>query len=118
MKRARLDIDLTISFFCTRVRDSSEDYWKKLKRVLGWLEATIEDVRIIGANSLEQIFTWIDASYAVHMNMQGHTGGAISMGYGVIHARAGKQKINTKRSTESELVGVALFVLLILTQSY
>ena len=64
-----------------------------MKRVLGWLKATLEDVRIIGANSLEQIFTWIDASYAVHMNIQGHTGRAILMGYGVIHAKAGKQKL-------------------------
>ena len=32
------------------------------------------------------------------------------MGYGVIHARAGKQKINTKSSTESELVGVAEYI--------
>ena len=110
MKRARPDIELTISFLCTRVRNPSEDDWKKLQRVLGWCEATIEDVRIIGANSLEQLFTWIDASYGVHMNMRGHTGGAISMGYGLIHARAGKQKINTKSSTESELVGVAEYI--------
>ena len=81
-----------------------------MKRLLGWLESTINDTRIIGANSLQDIYTWIDASYAVHANMRGHTGGAISMGYGVIHARAGKQKINTKSSTESELVGMAEYI--------
>ena len=74
---------------------------------MGWLESTIDDTRFVGANSLNELFTWIDASYAVHMNMRGHTGGAISMGYGVLHARAGKQKINTKSSTESEMVGVS-----------
>ena len=110
MKRARPDIELTVSFLCTRVRNPNEDDWKKLKRVLGWLESTIDDVRIIGASSLERIFTWIDASYAVHVDMRGHTGGAISMGYGIIHGRAGKQKINTKSSTESELVGVAEYI--------
>ena len=110
MKRARPDIELAISFMCTRVRDPSLDDWKKMKRVLGWLESTINDKRIIGANSLRDIYTWIDASYAIHPNMRGHTGGAISMGYGVIHTRAGKQKINTKSSTESELVGMAEYI--------
>ncbi len=95
MNRSRPDIKLAISFLCTRVQSPSMDNWKKLKRVLGWLEATINDTRIIKANSLKGICTWIDASYAVHENMRGHTGDAISMGYGVIHARTGKQKINT-----------------------
>ena len=110
MKRGRPDIELAVSFLCTRVRNPSLDDWKKLKRVLGWLESTINDTRFIGANDLEQLYTWIDASYAVHMDMKGHTGGAISMGYGVVHARAGKQKINTKSSTESELVGVSEYI--------
>ena len=110
MKRSRPDIELTISFLCTRVRNPSMDDWKKMKRLLGWLESTINDTRIIGANSLQDIYTWIDASYAVHENMPGHTGDAILMGYGVIHARAGKQKINTKSSTELELVGMAEYI--------
>ena len=110
MKQSRPDIELAISFLCTRVKKPSIDDWKKLRRVLGWLKCTIGDTRFIGANSLDQIYTWIDASYAVHMDMRGHTGGAISMGYGLVHARAGKQKINTKSSTESELVGTAEYI--------
>ena len=31
MKRARPDIELVISFLCTRVRDSTYEDWKKLK---------------------------------------------------------------------------------------
>ena len=42
--------------------------------------------------------------------MRGHTGKAISMGYGIVHGRLGKQKINTKSSTESELVGVSEYI--------
>jgi len=62
------------------------------------------------ASNLQQLYIWIDASYAVHMNTRGDTGGAISMGYGVIHVRAGKQKNNTKSSTESELVVVSEYI--------
>ena len=54
--------------------------------------------------------TFIDASYAVHPNMRGHTGGAISFGVGIIHGKASKQKINVKSSTECELVGVSEYI--------
>ena len=48
----------------------------------------------------------MDAAYAVHNNMRRHTGGAISMGYVIMHGKAPKQKINVKSSTESEFVGM------------
>ena len=42
--------------------------------------------------------------------MRGHTGGAMLMGYGVIHAKSSKQKINVKISTESEVIGVSEYI--------
>ena len=69
MKRARPDIETTISFLSRRVSKSDEDDWKKLKRCLGFLKATINDILVIGAGSLTDIYTWIDASYAVHDNL-------------------------------------------------
>jgi hypothetical protein len=50
---------------------------------------------------------WIDASYAVHTDMKSHTGGILSIGKGAIYATSIRQKINTKNSTEAELVGVS-----------
>jgi hypothetical protein len=50
---------------------------------------------------------WVDASYAVHPDMKSHTGGAFTLGKGVIYGTSTRQKINTKSSTEAELVGVA-----------
>jgi hypothetical protein len=38
--------------------------------------------------------------------MRSHTGGAMSMGTGAIYSTSKKQKLNTKSSTEAELVGV------------
>ena len=78
-----------------------------MKRVLSFLTAKKEDERIVGATSLKDLYTWIDASYAVHENMRGHTGEVMSYSRGVIHARGGKQKINVKSSTEYELVGTS-----------
>jgi hypothetical protein len=39
--------------------------------------------------------------------MRSQTGGAMSFGVGVIHCKTTRQKLNTKSSTESELVGVS-----------
>ena len=53
---------------------------------------------------------WVDASYAVHPNMRSHTGGALSFGTGILHGKSSKQKLNTKSSTEAELVAVSDYI--------
>ena len=34
----------------------------------------IDMSRVIGANGLEILKTWVDASYMIHQDMKGHTG--------------------------------------------
>ena len=51
------------------------------------MKNTIKDKIIMGAKMLTDLYTWIDAAYAVHNNMRGHAGGAISMGYGIMHGK-------------------------------
>ena len=48
----------------------------------------------------------VDASFAVHKDMRSHTGAVLTMGQGALMSMSIKQKINTKSSTEAELVGV------------
>ena len=53
------------------------------------------------------VLTWsVDASFAIHNNMRSHTGAVLSLGQGALMSMSSKQKINTKSSTETELVGV------------
>ena len=59
---------------------------------MSWLHQTIEDVRIIGANDLFSMLTFIDSAHAVHPNMRGHTGGATTFGIGIIDQKSHKQK--------------------------
>jgi hypothetical protein len=47
---------------------------------------------------------WADASFAVHSDFKSHTGGAMSLGKGVVYSTSTRQKINTRSSTEAELV--------------
>ena len=109
-KRARMDIDLTISFLCTRVAKSNDDDWMKLKRLLTYLKGSLGLGRIIRANDLNVLYAWVVASFAVHQDMRGHTGGVMSFGKGIIIHKSLKQKINTKSSTETELVGASEFL--------
>lgn len=53
---------------------------------------------------------WVDASHAVHENMRDHTGRTMSMGRGMLHGKSSKQKLNTRSTTESELVGVSEYL--------
>ena len=48
----------------------------------------------------------IDASFAVHMDMKNHTGYCLTLGIGSTISGSSTQKVNTRSSTDSELVGV------------
>ncbi len=65
-KRARLDIKPAISYLCKRVSDLKEEDDKKLTQVIGYLERTLDDERVLGATSLSTLCTWVETSYAVH----------------------------------------------------
>jgi Reverse transcriptase (RNA-dependent DNA polymerase) len=105
--RSRTDILLALSFLCGRVSSPTEQDEKKLKRLLSYLRGTIDLTLRIGADSLNQFATWVDASFAVHPDMRSHTGGVISFGRGGLLCKSKKQNINTKSSTEAELIGAS-----------
>ena len=50
---------------------------------------------------------WVDASYATHPDKRSHTGGTMSFGRGAFSCKSKKQKLNTKSSTEAEVVGAS-----------
>ena len=62
--------------------------------------------RVLGKDNTDSVRWWIDASYAVHPSMHGHTGATMSMGNGSVYSRSWKQKMVMRSSTESEVVGV------------
>jgi hypothetical protein len=105
--RARMDLLLAIVFLCTRVSKSTKQDQMKLKRVLEYINATMDLEYTLGADDLEKIRTWVNASYAVHPDMKSHTSGIMSLGSRGILCKSTKQKLNTKSSTEAELVGAS-----------
>ena len=105
-KRARPDTSLAIAFLTTRVRSPDTDDWEKLCHLMEYLRGDRDRPLILSGDNEGVLMWYIDASFAVHPNMRGHTGGCMTMGRGFPISVSTKQKLNTKSSTESELVGV------------
>ena len=104
-KRARPDISTAVAFLSTRVTDPDEDDFKKLIRMLQYLNGTRDIVLTLSADGTNILKWYVDASHAVHRDMKGHTGGLLTMGSGRIINKSVKQKLNSKSSTEIELIG-------------
>jgi hypothetical protein len=105
-KRARPDLQEAVAYLCTRVKNPNQsDYWK-LSRVIKYLHMTIFIPLVLGWDGTGQLTWSVDASFAVHKDMRSHTGAVLSLGQGALMSMSLKQKINTKSSTEAELVGV------------
>jgi hypothetical protein len=58
-------------------------------------------------DGLLSVYAYIDASFAVHHDFKSHTGAVITFGAGCIFFKSTKQKLNTKSSTEAELVAIS-----------
>ena len=103
---AQPDIRTAVSFLQTRVNKPDEDDFKKLARVVKYLRATRDMTLTLGLQNDGVMTWWVDASYAVHNDMKGHTGGTMSLGHGSIYSSSTKQKLVSRSSTEAELIGV------------
>ena len=108
--RGRPDILLAVVFLASRVSKATIQDQAKLKRLLEYLYGTYDLPLILGADDIHTLYTFVDASYAVHEDMKSHTGGVITFGRGGIACKSAKQKLVTKSSTEAELVGASEYL--------
>jgi hypothetical protein len=106
LSRVHRDIQTTVAFLTTRVKSPDEDDWGKLKRVLKYLCTTQRLPLSLFAESLSTIKWYVDASHQTHDDCKGHTGSLLTFGKGATTSSSIKQKIPSKSSTESELIGL------------
>ena len=99
------DIQPTIAVLRTRVKSPTESDWKKLIKMLEYLKGTSKLCLKLKADNLQVVKWYVDASFAVHPDYRSHTGAVMTLGEGSIIAMSKKQKLNTRSSTEAELVG-------------
>ena len=73
---------------------------------MNYIKLTIGLPLILSIDKSSNIKWHVDTAFSVHMYMRRHTGGFMTMGIGGAYVQKRKQKLNTKSSTEADLVGV------------
>jgi len=71
-KHTRQDIQTTVAFLCTRVKEPDTDDYKKLTKVMQYIRNTKNMTLTIEPD--DKAKWWVDSLYAVHPDMKSHTG--------------------------------------------
>jgi hypothetical protein len=104
-KRAMPDTCTAITFLTMRVQEPDKEDCNKLVHLMRYIRGTRMMPLILISNGSGILKWWVDASFAVHPNMRGHSGGELSLGQGFPIVSSTKQKLNTHSSTETKIVG-------------
>jgi hypothetical protein len=111
-KRVRPDLLTTTVFLNSRVLEPDVEDNEKLERALRYLMATEElGIRLGGKQgtlATPEISAFVDDNYILHVDFKSQTGQVITMYGGPVHVHAGKQRLNSKFSTEAELLSDSL----------
>ena len=107
-KRVRDDLLTTISFLSRRVQQPTIQDREKLYRLIRYIRKTKMLYKVLQIGENIEVNSYIDAAYAVHNDCKGQSGCIITIGRaGSIYSKSSVQKLNTKSSTECELVATA-----------
>ena len=105
-KRARLDIAPTVAILASRVQSPNQGDWNRLVRLMRYIHSTKGWHLTLSADNLRVIKWYVDASFATHPDFKSHTGAVMTMGGGAMQTLTRKQKLNSRSSTEAELIGI------------
>ena len=106
-KRARPDLLTAVTFLTTRVVEPTAEDQLKLARVFRYINSTREFGMCLNGSGAFSVVAYVDASYGVHPDFKSHTGSVLRLGEATVYVKSSKQKLNTKSSTEAEIVGVS-----------
>ena len=106
-KRVRPDLLTAISFLTKRITAPYISDLRKFERLVRYIRGTQELGIVLEGSKQISVLGYVDASYGVHSDYKSHTGTIIGIGKGSIYAKSSGQKLNTKSSTEAELVGLS-----------
>jgi len=74
--------------------------------VIKYLQGTLDLPLVLRSDGSGIVRWWVDASFAIHPDMKGRTGGTLSFGKGSIYSTSMKQKLVACSLTKSEVIGV------------
>ena len=105
--RFYLNNQTALAFLCTRVSKLCQDSCNKLKHVSSYLQSTCCNTLTIGRCTIGNLRSFVDAFYAVHLDITSHTNGVIAWGSGVSLTKCSKQEASAKGSTKAEVTGTS-----------
>jgi hypothetical protein len=85
-KRAKPDIQPAIAFLSTGVAVLIVEDWDKLKRLVGYLGSTKEDILTLEVGHTFDINWYVDAAFATYADFKSYTGAFMIFGKGCIQA--------------------------------
>ena len=108
--RGHKDLQTAISFLSKRHLVCNEYDCRKLYWIIHYIHSMKNLKAVIGIEDIDRLITFMDASYIVYMNMRSHTGAGMTFRIGVFSSDSKMQKLNTKSSTNVEIVVVSDFL--------
>ena len=105
-QRGRPDVRTAVAFLTRRSTAPDDDDYKKLTRVMQYLQGSLDLKLVLSADGSGVVQWWVDAAYGVHYDMKSHTGGTLSLGKGSVYSYSSAQKLVSRSSTEAEVIGV------------
>ena len=103
----RPDTALVTGELCKRVKAPTEEDDRKLDRVISYLRSTRDCPLRLGCNLPPKVTVSIDAAFANREMMKSTSGMCITLGVGNFIVRSKVQKLNSKSSTEAEIIAVS-----------
>lgn len=106
--QGRRDLQTTVAFLTTRVKEPTKDNWGKLKRALKYNKETMNLVLIIEPKSFKHLKWLIDGAHAMHPGCKGHTGIMLTLGdtKGAVLSYSQEQKLNNRISSKTKVISV------------
>ena len=105
--RTRPDIVLVLGELCKRVKAPTIEDDKKLDRLICYLRATRDKPLRLGCTLPPTVTVSIDAAFANRDLMKSTSGMCVTLGVGNFISSSKVQKLNSKSSTESEIIAVS-----------
>ena len=105
--RTRPDILLAYGELSRHVKAPTVEDEKKLNRLISYLQATRDIPLRLGCSMPPQIIVSADASFANRADMKSTSGSSMTLGTGVFFASSKVQKINSRSSTEAEIISAS-----------
>ena len=100
------------------MRGTDNDDYKKKVRGAKYIQVNIGLQLIMSIKKSGNIKWYVDVVFSVHKVKRSHTGGFMTMGTEGAYVHYRKQNMNTNSSTETEIVGVYDFLILLIWTQY